>query len=624
MFIINLLLIFFFLVFPTNNSTIISNSQIQSCSINSSNSTNLNCTQKLVISLSIQNGQLKDSDYMEVFVSQVISMDNTQQTLQNPYRISISKSAVSAVYPSIYFQDFNFRPVEQIINSDVFSCQDGALAANPTCGWVTSDSKTVPYSQGFCCDCSFSQITGIDTTTSLRGTDCSFLSLGSGSSTAHCLRYSPLWYSAFEVKNYYIDYEIDVFITYNIGSQTNLTENTSQYTTEQISLSPSNTIALSQDNSIKANLIGDFQPPTPPDDFSDYFLTIPSSPNSNTMVLEGPLNWMLIPKNYFTLDGTECNKIGVSYSAFISQGNRCQMHVGDCLHNQIYDLYYSDINLITSGDNPNYLLYQDKTKQYSFFSDDSQNKKISYELSGVFNTLITLELIADNIKFVTNISTGTLDYFKIDTFQSSTADGVIQIQVTNTGSLTANFFLSYNCSEYILPIPGKEFSLSPFQSTSFDNNIYTFNQNFQTHECCVTLKNSIGQVIDTITTIFNSTQTISNNVQNPNMTDVNPSNSNQSANNTNDSQYQSLTCQRLCPGFFDFVCFGTNKCWGYLARTIIIIMLVLGTCLSILRCIKNGCCCGCACKMLKYITGSGHENASKDKMKNKREIYSKS
>jgi hypothetical protein len=304
--------------------------------------------------------------------------------------------------------------------------------------------------------------------------------------------------------------------------------------------------------------------------------------------------------------------------AFLSQGNRCQMKVGDCLHNQIYDLYYSDINLITSGKNPNYLIYQDKAKKYSFFSDDSQTKKFSYELNGVFNTLITLELIADGIKFVSNVSTGTLDYFRIDTFQSSTVDGVMQIQVTNTGSLTANFFIYYNCSDYILPIPGNEFSLTPFQSTSFSNNIYTFNQNFHTHECCATLKNSIGQVIDTITTIFNTTQTIPNNVQNPNMNDTNPSN------NSNDSQYQSLSCQQLCPGFFEFVCFVSNKCWGYLARTIIIIMIIIGLLFSILKCIKNGCCCSCVCKILQYITGLGHENTSKDKIKNNRENYFKS
>ena len=49
------------------------------------------------------------------------------------------------------------------------------------------------------------------------------------------------------------------------------------------------------------------------------------------MVSEGVLNWMLFPKNYFTLDGRECDKIGVSFYAFRTHGgnDRCKMELGE-------------------------------------------------------------------------------------------------------------------------------------------------------------------------------------------------------------------------------------------------------------------------------------------------------
>ena len=50
---------------------------------------------------------------------------------------------------------------------------------------------------------------------------------------------------------------------------------------------------------------------------------------------EGVNAWMLVDREMFTLDGTECNKIGVSYNAFRYETDRCIKHVGSCLHNQV-------------------------------------------------------------------------------------------------------------------------------------------------------------------------------------------------------------------------------------------------------------------------------------------------
>ena len=53
------------------------------------------------------------------------------------------------------------------------------------------------------------------------------------------------------------------------------------------------------------------------------------------------VNWELV-----TLDGSECDKIGVSYTGYTNQGNACSNEPYTCLHNQIKDLYNSDQALI--------------------------------------------------------------------------------------------------------------------------------------------------------------------------------------------------------------------------------------------------------------------------------------
>lgn len=57
--------------------------------------------------------------------------------------------------------------------------------------------------------------------------------------------------------------------------------------------------------------------------------------------------WMIIRDNFFTLDGTECNKIGISYSGFRNQpGEKCHELQGTCLHSQISELWeVSDFQL---------------------------------------------------------------------------------------------------------------------------------------------------------------------------------------------------------------------------------------------------------------------------------------
>lgn len=66
-------------------------------------------------------------------------------------------------------------------------------------------------SQGFCCNCQFKSFLGLGDDIK-RGSLCEALNFGSGASTAHCLKYDSLWYSAYNIKSHYIYYEIKVQI----------------------------------------------------------------------------------------------------------------------------------------------------------------------------------------------------------------------------------------------------------------------------------------------------------------------------------------------------------------------------------------------------------------------------
>jgi hypothetical protein len=53
-------------------------------------------------------------------------------------------------------------------------------------------------SQGFCCECSFSDIIGVGNSLS-RAKVCGAFNFGAGSATASCIHYDDLWYSGYSI-----------------------------------------------------------------------------------------------------------------------------------------------------------------------------------------------------------------------------------------------------------------------------------------------------------------------------------------------------------------------------------------------------------------------------------------
>jgi len=577
---------------------------------------------------------------MEVYINNAEDLNGTTRQLVNPFRININKTQVIVNYPATYQQDFNFHPVEQVIPSNVFSCQDGDKAQSPTCGWMLDTTGSyIPYSQGFCCSCNFGQITGIDNSQTIRGLPCSSLNMGTGSANAHCLRYDQLWYSAYNVKNWIIDYKINIILTYSKNgnpyvnstdiinntasmsstskSSSNITSNygnfsvpsnnnksvvnSSDFSTEIIKLSPSNLIDFSARGNMKAQIIGDFMPPTLPPDFSSFYLTIPTYPPTNTMVLQGPLSWMLIPKNFFTLDGSECNKIGVSYYAFKLQNNPCSGQVGNCLKSQIFDLYNEDISRMQKGSSPKYLIQQRGDYQFSFYSPSQDKKEFSFEVKGVYNTLLTLEISADDIKFVINVSPGSIDYLFISNFEATTNNGLMKLLVTNTGALQADYYISFECSPYIIPVPGSTLSLNSMQSQSIMKEIFTVNDKFQVNDCTVVLKNSQGVVTDSKSARFNTTEVVKFNNQNFNYTPNQTTNNSNATSSSVSITPKELTCEDYCPSFWNLFCFLSNSCWMYILRLIGVVLIILLCFVVIYKLIQNKCCCKCIEKIMDFI-----------------------
>lgn len=154
----------------------------------------------------------------------------TCRDLAGPVSITVTKSAVSLLYPLTYARTVNYSPIEKAVYKQ--DCRDGGLDDTPTCGWYLLDGQRVEDSQvwacraqstgqkpaiaddeppghtracmqGFCCSCSSGQIwqdtLGDARQTTRAGLNCDYFAdpflpvFGKPPGSAHCLVYQPSW-----------------------------------------------------------------------------------------------------------------------------------------------------------------------------------------------------------------------------------------------------------------------------------------------------------------------------------------------------------------------------------------------------------------------------------------------
>lgn len=93
-----------------------------------------------------------------------------------------------------------------MIKTSSTHCKDSSTESNPTCGWAYSNGQKIKYSQGFCCSCSLLTFSK----SAKRGINCDgFLDM---SASAHCMVFDELWYSAYKIDKYKIEYKIEINI----------------------------------------------------------------------------------------------------------------------------------------------------------------------------------------------------------------------------------------------------------------------------------------------------------------------------------------------------------------------------------------------------------------------------
>lgn len=572
--------------------TLISESSLQDCTDDGDNP--IKCKKKLVVSLALPANLKAGAESISFLTSAQESASNLTVTFPK-IELSLSRTAVYYRYPIFYLSDFNAEPYELIIDGSLANLCDDTFTMKATCGLQKDASgSAIPYSQGFCCDCSMCSAIKVCEPNARSALACNILG---AYSSASCLRFGDLWYSGFTIGSASVWFEIELNLTRQEGSE--------KAEQGSMKLSPDQLGATDAAFGCEAELVGTFSPSVEPQYFVDKMLFVPSSPPNASVVLAGLSEYMIVPDTMITVDGTECNKIGVSYYAFNSQGSRCEMDAGSCLKNQLTDLRASDMSRIAASLAPQYMVsaYGEVSLQ-EFESEKGSGKNesnstvpspyLTYISPAPPETLITLTINADSLQYVLSVASGKIvaTHVNHNSVEAMSKNAVLEVEIQNTGDVVSQYTVDVlNCTGGVFPIPGQHISLSPNETVTLVYDVYMQDDANVTATCVVSLLNALMVQVSSTTVSWN-------------VTEIKKTDGAQGGETGENGPTKSTTAKGNCNdcSFINILCIVENKCFSEAGGFFgVILGLIAGVVLLILFRSKLfwflkqlcGCCCGC-------------------------------
>ncbi|CAN8246443.1 unnamed protein product [Cochlearia groenlandica] len=569
-----------------DGTQILSKSKVEKCE-KTTDAGNLNCSTKIVLNLAVPSGSSGGEASIEAKIVEVEdNSSNNMQAVRNPPVITVSKSATYALYDLTYIRDVPYKPEEYYVKTRKCEPEAGANIVK-ICERLRDDKGNVlVQTQPICCPC------GPKRRISSSCGDIFDKTIKGKANTAHCLRFPGEWFHVFSIGQRSVGFSVHVVL--KTGTRVS-----------EVIVGPENKTATANDNFLKVELIGDYTSYKNMPSFEDSYLVIPREVTvllmrSNSFNLEHnlmikknflllkkagvaagkPVNlggnysmWMLLEKVRFTLDGLECDKIGVGYEAFNNQPNFCGSAYKSCLSHQLWNYHDEDMYLISQHQVPQHGLEGrfERINQHPNAGPHS----FSLGITETINSNLLIELSADDIEYVFQRSPGEIINISIPTFEALAHFGVATVTSKNTGEVEASYSLAINCSKGITFAEEQYFITKPKEVATRSFKLFPSNDQAANYTCTAILKDATFSEADRAECQFSTTATILENgtqVTSPfQIQEYGPEGFFEKIKLMWKNFVKGLgdfitgdTCRIKCSGFFDFGCHIQYVCLSWL------------------------------------------------------------
>uniref|UniRef100_UPI001CB94BD4 protein HAPLESS 2 n=1 Tax=Erigeron canadensis TaxID=72917 RepID=UPI001CB94BD4 len=546
---LNLILIY------TISVQLLSKSKLEKCEkVSGNNKDPLNCTQKIVVDMAVPSEATGGEASITAQIDEVENTTDNMKTLRDPPTITITKSAAYAQYQLTYIRDVAYRPQELFFKTRKCSSSAGANVVQQCESLRDNQGRIIEHTQPTCCPCGKWR-----RVPSSCGNFFNKVRKGKAN-TAHCVRFPGDWFHVFGIGQHTVGFSIRI----QVKKGTKVSE---------VVIGPNNRTAASSDNFLRVNLIGDYAGYSDVPSFENFFLAVPrqGNPGQPQDLGRNYSMWMLLERIRFTLDGLECDKIGVSYEAFNRQPNFCSAPFGSCLHNQLWNFWESDQNRINRKQMPLFTVQG----KYERINEHPNAGSLSFSIgiTEVINSNVLIELSADDIEYVYQRSPGNIVSVTIPTFEALTQYGTATITANNTGEVEASYSLTFDCSGGVSQMEEQFFIMRPNVVASRHFKLYPTNDQAAKYVCFAILKDSDFHEVDRAECQFTTTATV---IDNGTQTVFEPpKNEVKGFFDSIEDWWHMLwegmvdfitgkSCRKKCSGFFDFNCHVHYICMSWM------------------------------------------------------------
>ena len=595
------------------------------------------CEQKVVVTLAVPTGRVLATERVEARLGCVGASECpcacdyardigcTCRDLDAPLSLAITKSPVRATYPIYYWADVNAKPREVVVQAPEGGCRDGDLEETPTCGWYLDPDthRKIPNSQGFCCACSsgdvFEHTTQGPSESSRGDLDCDLFDFWfSPPTSAHCLVMDPTWYKVYGVGESQLAFDLEVELGGSEGSAAGTPPGKGAAAghdgpdgaaagggdsgarpavrEQTLVLSPQRPRALSEGQWVGAELLGDLQGFQALPVLSEKYLLVPHPKGlgPNEVLSQNSDRWLLLDKSFVSLEGHECDKIGVGFTPFRYQEERCGRRVGSCLGNQVDDFLREDEERVAAGQTPKYLITRwggGHAKQVAYDLSSSE-LKLQLPVEQLQHSVVTLTINAAEVRLVTNLAPGVIAAAAVCDFRSESCGGFqagrdrgyLDVSVRNTGYIASDFLVAVaNCSARVEASPAQLRSIAAQEEAEFRLQLHVSDDAQDDDRFCwIALQNARAEILDErrIGFFTNATQYASP-VLVPGEVDA-------GGGGGGGTRPSSLQCRDFCPKIWDAPCHVVHRCWSRLGLLLALVLLLL----LVATMVRRQCCGG--------------------------------
>uniref|UniRef100_A0A0E0EU08 Generative cell specific-1/HAP2 domain-containing protein n=1 Tax=Oryza meridionalis TaxID=40149 RepID=A0A0E0EU08_9ORYZ len=486
---------------PAGGVEVLAKSRLESCARGGSDDgrDRLTCDSKIVVDLAVPSGSSGGEASLVARVAEVEEngTEEGEMPIRDPLIITINKSEVYALYDLTYLRDVAYKPEEKYVKTRKCEPEAGANVVKS-------------------CESLFAALVGL-TAVSLHLVE-TFLIKWRKEKLTQLTVYvfqmivwdkrasQPLCYYGYFIRFHVFDIRRrSLWFSIRVQVKKGSSES-------EVIVGPENRTVVSEDSSLRVNLVGEFAGYTSLPSLENFYLVTPRKGvgGGQPQVLGDDFSrWMLLERVLFTLDGLECSKIGVGYEAFRSQPNFCSSPLDSCLSDQLSKFWEIDKNRVNNSQPPQYVVLGkfERINQYP----NAGVHTFSVGIPEVLNTNLMIELSADDIEYVYQRSSGKIISINISSFEALSQVGSARVKTKNIGKLEASYSLTFDCLSGINPVEEQYFIMKPDEELIRSFDLRSSTDQASNYTCQAILKASDFSELDRKESRFSTTATVLNN-----------------------------------------------------------------------------------------------------------------